>query len=100
MNKGLVKLFKALGEETRLKIVECLLHQDHCACEFASVTGRDQTTTSRHLKVLVEAGILESERQGRNIIFKIAGEDMRKLLLGFGIESMECCQDGCYNGTK
>ena len=95
MNHDLVKLFKALGEGSRLRIVECLLHIDLCACEFSTITHRDQTTASRHLKILVEAGILKSERQGRNIIFSIASEDMRTLLLGFGIEPVECCQEGC-----
>ncbi len=100
MSKDLVKLFKALGEESRLRIVECLLHHDRCACEFAAVTDRDQTTVSRHLKVLVEAGVLDQERQGRNIIFSIASEDMRKQLISFGIEPIECCPGGCTHGKK
>ena len=100
MDLDLVKLFKALGEESRLKIVQCLLHHDRCACEFSTVTERDQTTVSRHLKVLVEAGVLKTERQGRNIIYSITGDDMRKMLLEFGIEPDECCQGACCNGRE
>lgn len=100
MNDDLVKLLKALGEESRLKIVQCLLHHERCACEFSAITERDQTTVSRHLKVLVEAGILKTERQGRNIIYSVTGEDMRKMLLEFGIEPKECCQGACTSGTK
>ena len=89
------KFFKALGDETRLKIVSCLLTQDRCACDFTSMTERDQTTVSRHLKVLVEAGILDFEKDGRNRIYKIKDEHMRELLLNCGVEKLECCCIEC-----
>ena len=95
MDKNLVKIFKALGEETRFRIVQCLIHHDHCACDFARITGKDQTTVSRHLKILVEASILETEKKGRNIIYRISNETVRERLLSFGITSMECCHGGC-----
>lgn len=88
----MVKFFKALGDETRLCIVSFLLMKDHCACEFTSCINKDQTTISRHLKILVEAGILRYEKDGRNIIYSIRDEDIKNMLKSLGVEaSMDCC---------
>ena len=97
MNEDLVKLFKALGEESRLRIVQCVLAREHCACEFTAETGKDQTTISRHLKVLVEAGLLSSEKKGRYVIYKVADERMRERLEKFGIHAKDCCCGGYCN---
>ncbi|HIH92814.1 TPA: winged helix-turn-helix transcriptional regulator [Methanosarcina acetivorans] len=89
-----VKFFKALGDETRLTILSYLLEHSYCACDFSSLTKKDQTTVSKHLKVLVEAGILKYERQGRNIIYSIKNEEIRDLLVSLGIRDIKPCCDG------
>jgi len=86
-----VKFFNALGDETRLLILSCLLTQDKCACDFASIANKDQTTTSRHLKILLEAGIVDFEKDGRNRIYKIKNEEMRERLLNCGVKKLEFC---------
>ncbi|MCK5660496.1 MAG: winged helix-turn-helix transcriptional regulator [Methanosarcinales archaeon] len=86
-----VKFFKALGDETRLQIVGYLLMTDHCACDFTSGINKDQTTISRHLKILVEAGILKYEKEGRNIIYSIRNGDVRNMLVNMGIECITKC---------
>ncbi len=91
MTKNKVKFFKALGDETRLKIVRYLLNHKICACDFTSMTNKDQTTISRHLKVLVEAGILKYEKKGRNIIYSIKDDEIKKGLLNFGIKGIKSC---------
>ncbi|AKB17732.1 MULTISPECIES: helix-turn-helix transcriptional regulator [unclassified Methanosarcina] len=88
-----VKLFKALGDETRLTILSYLLEHSYCACDFSSLTKKDQTTVSKHLKVLVEAGILKYERQGRNIIYSIKNEEIECLLVSLGIMDIKSCCD-------
>lgn len=88
-----VKFFKALGDETRLTILSYLLEHSYCACDFSSLTKRDQTTVSKHLRVLVEAGILKYEKQGRNIIYSIKDEETSYLLLSLGIKDIKpCCE--------
>lgn len=87
-----VEIFKALGDDTRLKIVKCLLTQEYCACEFTFDIQKDQTTISRHLKILVDAGILKSEKKGRNIIYSIKDKATIEMLLKFGIEGIPCCE--------
>ncbi len=89
-----VKFFKALGDETRLTILSYLLEHSYCACDFSSLTKKDQTTVSKHLKVLVEAGILKYEKQGRNVIYSIKNEEISCLLLSLGIRDIKPCCDG------
>lgn len=86
-----VRFFKALGDETRLRILKYLLNNDYCACEFESMVNRDQTTVSRHLKLLVDAGILKRERNGRNIIYKIKDDEIKEILLYLGLDEVDPC---------
>lgn len=91
MVKNKIKFFKALGDETRLSIVKYLLNNEYCACEFTSMIKKDQTTVSRHLKILVEAGILKYEKKGRNIIYSIKDDEIKKELLNFGVKGIKSC---------
>ena len=91
MIQNKVKFFKALGDETRLKIVRYLLNNKCCACDFTSMAKKDQTTISRHLKLLVEAGILKYEKKGRNIIYSIKDDEIKKGLFNFGIKGIKSC---------
>jgi ArsR family transcriptional regulator len=88
------KFFKALGDKTRLTIIGCLLKHDHCACDFATITGKDQTTVSRHLKILFETGILKHEKDGRYVVYSIMDDNMKNKLENCGIEKLDsCCSD-------
>jgi ArsR family transcriptional regulator len=88
-----VKLFRALGDETRLTIVGYLLREEHCACDFHAV-NKDQTTVSRHLKVLHEAGVVRFEKQGRKVVYRISSPEMRERLRAMGIEEQDACCPG------
>jgi len=90
------KVFKALGDETRLKIIGYLLKNEHCACDFNDMR-KDQTTISRHLKVLTEAGLISCSKNGRNMVYSIKDEATRTRLMSMGIRPQERC---CDNGGK
>jgi ArsR family transcriptional regulator len=63
----LERLFKALGDRHRLRILNCLLRaggEPVCVCEFQPALGISQPTVSHHLKQLVEAGLLDREKRG------------------------------------
>lgn len=94
MSEEDVKLFKALGDETRLTIVGFLLKNERCACDFSDMCCKDQTTISRHLKVLSDAGIITSRKRGRNVIYSIRDNGTRDRLLSMGIEQKDfCCNE-------
>ncbi len=60
------KLFKALSDETRLRIVQAMARSgvERCECEIVPMFGLSQSTISYHLKILREAGIVECEKRG------------------------------------
>jgi len=64
--KRMAKVFKALGEPTRLKIIKILASEGgyFCVGAMARRLGISQPAVSQHLKVLKESGILDSKRMG------------------------------------
>jgi len=73
-------IFKALGNETRLKIVQTLLVKEHNVTDLTTISQKDQTTISRHLSTLVNANIIKQKRIGRNIFYSIINTDMKNWL--------------------
>ena len=57
-------LFKALSDETRLKIIDMLSCGELCACDILKPFNITQPTLSYHMKILSECGIVNADRQG------------------------------------
>lgn len=75
-----VRFFAALADPTRLAIVRELAGAPEvCACDFTSCCDVRQPTVSHHLRVLREAGIIESERRGTWIFYRLAPGAMDRL---------------------
>ena len=70
----LEQLFKALADRHRVQIVNLLGSSDDavCVCKLMPVLGLAQPTVSYHLKLLVDAGLLERERRGRFSYYRLA----------------------------
>lgn len=66
------RLFKALGDETRLRIVALLAHGELCVCHLESALGLTQSNTSRQLSVLRAAGVVEPRRDGNWVYYRLA----------------------------
>ena len=62
--KDVVKAFKAIGDENRLRILGMLKGKPLCVCEIAEVLGLAQSTVSRHLKLLEDSGLVHREKDG------------------------------------
>lgn len=56
----MIDIFKALSEESRLRIIALLMEMEMCVCEIEACLKMTQSNASRHLSVLKKAGILES----------------------------------------
>jgi ArsR family transcriptional regulator len=69
----LAGVFKALSDESRLRILNLLFHSGElCVCDIESVMGFTQTKVSRHLSYLKRAGLVEDRRQGLWMLYSIA----------------------------
>ena len=63
--KTTAQIFKALGDETRLRIMALLLgSQELCVCDLMAALDLPQSTVSRHLSYLRNAGLVDDRRQG------------------------------------
>jgi DNA-binding transcriptional ArsR family regulator len=69
--KRQARLLKALANETRLKIVD-RLHGGECNVgDLAAVLGCDQSTVSKHLAVLRSVGVVDDERRGNTVFYRL-----------------------------
>jgi ArsR family transcriptional regulator len=69
--KDVVRIFKALADPTRLRIMLLLRRRDLCVCELMFVLEMEQSRVSHHMRVLRDAGIAEDVREGRWIIYRV-----------------------------
>lgn len=75
-----VKIYKALAHPIRIKIVKKLLDGPLCVCVLNRDVEFSQSNLSQHLKILKDAGILKSERDGLRIIYSVKDNEIRNLL--------------------
>lgn len=79
--KDLLNIFKALSEETRLRILKLLEHGELCVCDIVAALGMVQPKVSFHLNVLKEAGFLKDKKQGRWTYYSLDTTDLLKRML-------------------
>jgi DNA-binding transcriptional ArsR family regulator len=65
------RVHKALAHPTRLFIVEELSRQERCVCELTAMIGVEMPTVSRHLSVLKSAGIVEDDKRGAQVFYRL-----------------------------
>ena len=65
------KVLKALGHPTRLWIAEQLADGERCVCELVDGVDADISTISKHLAVLKQAGVVEDEKRGKQVYYRL-----------------------------
>jgi len=101
--KDVVKIFKALADPTRLRIVLLLRRRELCVCELMFVLRMEQSRVSHHMRVLRDAGIVEDVRNGRWIIYRVPEEAqslLEGLLAGTLRERIELSREASEDGRK
>ena len=76
--RDLVKAFKALSDETRLRILSLLMERECCVCEVMQALDISQTRASRNLNALYDAGFLKLRKDGLWSLYSIDQEGMRE----------------------
>ncbi len=65
--------FKALADETRLRIMTLLLENEElCVCDFVGALGQTQSKVSRHLRYLYHSGLVQDRREGAWMHYRIS----------------------------
>ncbi|QSX08454.1 winged helix-turn-helix transcriptional regulator [Alkalibacter rhizosphaerae] len=73
------KLFKALGDPKRLKIIELLSKGEMCACKILEAFEMSQSTLSHHLKILSDCGLIKGRNEGKWIHYSLNKDNLEKI---------------------
>jgi ArsR family transcriptional regulator len=79
---GLAQVFKALGDPVRLRLVSLIGARqggEVCVCDLTSAFDLSQPTISHHLKVLREAGLIDSERRGTWVYYRLVPAALERM---------------------
>jgi len=81
----LEQLFKGLADQTRLRILNLLIHGELCVCDLQYVLESSQPNVSRHLIYLKNSGLVQDRREGPRMYYRLEQptERVRKLLFAF-----------------
>jgi DNA-binding transcriptional ArsR family regulator len=77
------KVFKALSDPTRRRVLQLLRERPMSAGEISDQFPVSKPTMSAHFAVLQEAGLIESEKSGRTIVYRLVMSVLEEALLGF-----------------
>jgi DNA-binding transcriptional ArsR family regulator len=77
---GLAELFGALGDPTRLAIVQILLAQEMCTCDLAATLRLSEPAVSQHLRILRNLDMVSWRRAGRMVYYAVDDRTVRKLV--------------------
>lgn len=66
-----VRVVKAMAHPTRMFIVEELSRGERCVCDLTEMIGVDISTVSKHLSILKNAGILEDDKRGNQVFYRL-----------------------------
>ena len=66
-----VAVIKALAHPSRLAIAEALQGGEQCVCDLRELVGSDLSTVSKHLSLMREAGLVEMEKRGVNVYYRL-----------------------------
>ncbi|MEX2578362.1 MAG: metalloregulator ArsR/SmtB family transcription factor [Verrucomicrobiales bacterium] len=66
-----VTIIKALAHPSRLAMAEALQEGERCVCDLRDLIGGDLSTVSKHLSVMRDAGLVEAEKRGLNVYYRL-----------------------------
>jgi ArsR family transcriptional regulator, arsenate/arsenite/antimonite-responsive transcriptional repressor len=70
--KIFIRIMKALSDPNRVRVLKLLQEDELCVCEIQKVLGLAQSTVSKHMKLLEDAGLVDRRRQGTWMIYSLA----------------------------
>ncbi len=76
----LAAVFKALGDPTRVRIIQALLAEELCVCDLADVLGMTQSSVSHQLRVLRNLHIVRNRRDGKEVFYRLDDDHVVGLL--------------------
>ena len=76
----LAELFKVFGDTTRIRILYALFESELCVCDIAEILSMTQSAISHQLRVLKQARLVRSRREGKQIYYFLADDHVRTII--------------------
>ncbi len=93
--QGMVKMFKVLADETRMKIAYALCEEDElCVCDVANIIGSTMATASHHLRSLKQLGLAKYRKEGKLVFYSLEDDHVRELIRLASTHSKELIANG------
>ena len=90
-----LKIVKALGEETRIRIFETLRGGELCACKLLERFEISQPTLSHHMKILCDSGLVTAKKDWKRTYYSIDCQKLNELLNYLGDTACHKDKSGC-----
>ena len=84
----LAELFKVFGDTTRIRILYVLFESEMCVCDIAELLDMTQSAISHQLRILKQARLVRSRREGKTVFYALDDEHVRTVI-GQGMEHIE-----------
>jgi len=81
----LAELFKVFGDSTRIRILFVLFEAEVCVCDLAETLRMNQSAVSHQLRILKQAKLVTSRREGKSVFYSLADDHVRTII-GQGME--------------
>ncbi len=93
------EVFKALGDPTRIRIVEMLAKRgETCVCKIYEQLQMTQPAVSHHLAILKRAGLVNARKEGQWVHYSLCCSQVAELPIAFLRELIDKVESGCSNG--
>jgi len=86
-----ISALKALGEETRIRILRILFEEQLSVSDISERLQISQYNISKHLRILREAGLLESQKHGKQRLYTVSGQLKSSLTANRNVLDLGCC---------
>ena len=84
-----MRIFKVISDTNRLRILEMLRGGELCQCEIIPLLEQSQPTVSRHLKLLEEAGLIKSKRDGVRMLYEAVDPHIFNIIDAIDLEMIK-----------
>ena len=76
----LAELFKVFGDSTRIRILFALFENEICVCDLAELLNMTQSAISHQLRILKNARLVKSRREGKQVFYFLADDHVRTII--------------------
>ena len=80
ITEGLAEIFKALSDDTRMKIIYALSKEELCVCDIATIIGSTVPAASHHLRYLKNVGLAKHRKQGKMVFYSIDDDCVKTII--------------------